>query len=237
MVLIYVDDEIHAMIEAATCDGEPLNQGARRLLGLTLDATQPDPQPDCVGDLADLIADGLVKAGEHLLATAVDPDEQRLLATVLADGRLRATGATIYQGPRALITASRGRNPASYAWHLLTTADGRNLETLRQRQTGDRQQRPDSYGALAPLITAGLLASGDELRLQVHRHNAGRVPPIAVVTATVTDDGFFLLSDGSRHHNPSGAKAATQGNPVGAWTTWAAPDGRRLINLRDLARR
>lgn len=72
----------------------------------------------------------------------------------------------------------------------------------------------------------------------MHRRSGGQGGvPIAVGTATVTDDGCFLLPDGSLHLNPSSANAAYRGSPGNAWGAWAAPDGRRLAALRDHARR
>jgi len=234
MPVITVDDEVYHAIEATAHDGESLNQAVRRLLGLP-PATGTATGLQTAGELAELIAAGLIALGEPVYATAPVPDPDPV-ATVAEHGYLRGPDGTIYPGPRQLISALRGTAFAPYAWHCLTAADGRNLETVRQSLTGDEQQRPGSYGALAPMIAAGLLNPGDELRLPTHRRNGGRVPPIAVGTATVTEDGFFRMPDGSRHANPYGAAAAFRGTPAGAWTAWAAPDGRRLIILRDLAR-
>lgn len=233
MIPIDIDDEVHHAIYTAACTGDA-NQRLRHLLRMP-HAPCPPTDLDQLGELAGVIAAGMLMPDEPLYATGPVRDPHPI-ATVVGDGRLRANDTNVYPGPRALITALRGRAFAAYAWHCLATGDGGNMETLRQRATGDQQPHPGSHGALTPLIAAGLLAPGDRLRLAMHRHNSGRVPPIAVGTATVTDDGFFLLPDGSRHANPYGAAAAYRGNPAGAWASWAAPDRRRLQLLRDLSR-
>ena len=70
-----------------------------------------------------------------------------------------------------------------------------------------------------------------------HRSGSGkRSAPAAVGTATVTDDGCFLLPDGSRYLNPASATIAYRGNTGGTWDAWAAPGGQRLGALRQRVR-
>jgi len=240
MPVVTVDDEVYHAIEAAAPGGESLNQSLRRVLGLP-PTVEASGGPRLVGELAGLIRAGMIAPGDRLLATAPVPDpDADPVATVTDDARLRAADGTIHPGPRQLLCELRGGTFAPYGWHCLTTTDGTRLETLRQRlHTADHpDQAATGHGALTPLITAGLLAPGDQLRLPMYRHTGGPggrgSQPVAVGTATVTDDGCFLLPDGSRHLTPSSASAAHRGNPANAWGSWTAPDGSRLTALRQL---
>jgi hypothetical protein len=239
MPSVNVDDEVYRAIEAAARDGESVNQSLRRLLGLPpATGTGTGTGPQAAGELAALIAAGLIALGEPVYATDPVPVPDPV-ATVAEYGRLRAADGTIYPGPRQLSGALRGATFASYGWQGLTAADGTRLETLRQRLLAETAPHllPSGPGALTPMIAAGLLAPGDELRLPMHRHPGGRGSlPIAVGIATVTDDGCFLLPDGDRYLTPTAASAAYRGNPFNAWGSWTAPDGRRLTALRQLAR-
>jgi hypothetical protein len=240
MPVITVDGEVYHAIEAAAPGGESLNHSLRRLLGLP-PTTEAGGGPRLVGELAGLIRAGMLAPGDRLLATAPVPDpDADPVATVTDDARLRAADGTIHPGPRQLLLELRGGTFAPYGWHCLTTTDATRLETLRQRlHTADHpDQAATGHGALTALIAAGLLAPGDQLSLPMYRHTGGPggrgSQPIAVGTATVTDDGCFLLPDGSRHLTPSSASAAHRGNPTNAWGSWTAPDGSRLTALRQL---
>ena len=181
-----------------------MNQSLRRVLGLP-PTVEAGSGPRLVGELAGLIRAGMLAPGDRLLATAPLPDPDPV-ATVTDDARLRAADGTIHPGPRQLLLELRGGTFAPYGWHCLTTTDGTRLETLRQRlHTADHpNQAATGRGALTALIAAGLLAAGDQLSLPMYRHTGGPggrgSQPIAVGTAIVTDDGCFLLPDGSRRH-------------------------------------
>lgn len=231
MIPIDVDDEVHHAIYTAACTGDA-NQRLRHLLHLPHDPC-PDSGVSTEGELA-----GLIALGEEVYATGPVP-ETHPVATVAEHGRLRAADGTIYPGPRLMASALRGGTFESYGWQCLTAADGTRLEALRQRHLAETAPHllPAGPGGLAPLIAAGLLAPGDELRLPMHRNPGGRgTGPIAVGVATVTDDGCFLLPQGDLYLTPTAAPAAYRGNPFNAWGTWTAPDGSRLAALRQLAR-
>jgi hypothetical protein len=237
MVLIDVDGEVYHAIEAAVRGGESCNQVVRRLLGLP---PWPDPQlwPSPIGELARLVSAGLVALGEPLYPNTVTPGWVPV-AHLAEGGLLRAEDGSIYPGPNQLVGALRGQAFAQHGWACLTTGDGTRLETLRQRHLAETAPHllPAGPGVLAPLIAAGLLAAGDELRLPIHLlTSAPGSEPFAVRTATVTENGCFLLPEGDLYTTGSGAAAAHRGNPFSTRSTWLAPDGRRLTVLRDLAR-
>lgn len=236
MVLIEIDDEVNGVIEAATVGGESPTWTLRRLLGLPHPEGSPT-SPIAVGELAELIAAGLIGPGDPLYATAPVRDP-RPVAAVADGGRLRAADGIIYLGPRQLVAAVRGATFESYGWQCLSTADGTRLEALRQRLLAKTAPHllPTGPGGLAPLIAAGYLAPGDVLSLPMYRSPGGRATsPVAIGYAKVTGDGCFLLPQDDLYLTPTAATAAYRGNPFNAWGSWTAPDTRRLVALRALA--
>jgi hypothetical protein len=235
MVPIDIDDEVHTAIQAATVGGEHPNQVLRRLLGLP--PTDQDAATRPEGELAGLVAAGLIAPGERVFLTATTP-RPHPVATVTSSGRLQAPNATVYPGPRQLLGALRGEKFEPYGWACLTITYGTRLEALRQRHLAETAPHllPHGPGSLTPLIAAGLLEPGDELRLTLPRRVNDRIDSPVVGVATVTEDGCFLLPDGDRYLDATGAGAAYRGNPFSTFGSWLAPNGRRLASLRQLAR-
>ena len=237
MAVIEVDDQVYRVVCRAAPGGD-LNQGLRGLLGLAPGGTGPSADPNAPGELDGLIAAGLIAPEEKLFATSPVRGPHPV-ATVTDDGRLYDAHGVVYPGPAQLLRALRGGTFAPYGWQCLTTADGRCLATVRQRWIAETAPHllPSGPGALTPLITAGLLGPGDQLRLPMYASSDNRTSgSVAVGTATVSAIGWFLLPDGARYPNPSAAAAAYRGNPTNAWAGWVGPDGRRLAALRELAR-
>lgn len=123
MIPIDVDDEVHRAIYTAACTGDA-NQRLRHLLHLPHDPC-PDTGVSTQGELAGLVAAGLIALGEQVYATGPVP-----VATVAEHGWLRAADAAVYPGPRQLVRGLRGGTFAPYGWQVLTAADGTGLETL-----------------------------------------------------------------------------------------------------------
>jgi hypothetical protein len=235
MVLIDIDSAAYHAIEAARRGGESCNQGVRRLLGLAPSA-EADTLPRPVGELPGLVAAGLLTPGEPLYSTSRMPGRVPV-ADVAEGGCLRGEDGTLYPGPHQLVGALRGDAYARHGWACLTTGDGTRLETLRQRHLADTAPHllPTGPGLLAPLIAAGLLAPGDQLRLPIYLLT-GAPGPLAIGTATVTQDGCFQLPEGDLYVSASGAAAAYRGNPFSTRGSWLAPNGQRLTVMHRLAR-
>ena len=199
-----------------------------------------DPPPAAAqggaGELARLILARLIAPGAWLHRTSPAP-RTAPVAQVTPGGRLRAASGAEYPGPREAITRLEAARYAPIAWQCLTTADRVNLETLRQRAEPDQDDRP--AGALLPLIGAGLLHAGDELRYEMTtgRGRVGQhVRLLATASAEVTCDGWLQLADGALYAAPSPAAAACCGVLTNGWKAWHhEADGRSLLTLRRAA--
>lgn len=188
------------------------------------------------GELAGLILARLIAPGARLYRTGPAP-RTAPVATVTPGGALRTASGAEYKGPREAITRLEAARYAPIAWQCFTTADRVNLETLRQRAEPDQPDRPE--GSLLPLIHAGILRAGDELRYEMTtgRGRTGQhVRLLAVATAVVTGDGWLQLSDGALYAAPSPAAAACCGVLTNGWKAWHhTADGRSLLTLRQAA--
>jgi hypothetical protein len=196
----------------------------------------PGAAPGGAGELAGLILARLIAPGEKLYRTSPTPCAEPV-AEVTSGGCLRTSKGTVYRCPREAITRLEAARYAPIAWQCFTTAGRVNLETLRQRAEPDQAARP--IGALLPLIRAGLLQAGGELRYEM---TAGRgrtgqhVRILAAATAEVTGDGWLQLSDGALYAAPSPAAAACCGLLTNGWKAWHhEADGRSLLTLRQAA--
>lgn len=192
--------------------------------------------PGVSGELAGLILARLIAPGDWLYRTSPAP-RTAPVARVTPSGCLSTTSGAEYPGPREAITRLEAARYAPIAWQCFTTADRVNLETLRQRAEPDQADRP--AGSLLPLIHAGLLRAGDELRYEMTsgRGRTGQhVQLLAAATATVTGDGWLQLSDGALYATPSPAAAACCGVLTNGWKAWHhEADGRSLLTLRKAA--
>ncbi|MFG2582025.1 DUF4357 domain-containing protein [Streptomyces malaysiensis] len=83
-------------------------------------------------------------------------------------------------------------------------------------------------GALAKLLTAGLLQAGQ--RLTWRRRNLGQEH-----RAHVTAEGSLRLEDGRICASPSGACEAVTGAKANGWDAWHTDDGTSLSALRGRA--
>ncbi|MFF7459081.1 hypothetical protein [Kitasatospora sp. NPDC008115] len=82
-------------------------------------------------------------------------------------------------------------------------------------------------GALMPLIEAGLVRPGDQLR-----HTQSRLK--FTYTATVTADGWIDIPDGRTFRLPSPALKAQVGYDVSGWAQYVhVPSGATLAELRE----
>ncbi|MFF2751357.1 hypothetical protein ACFVVA_38210 [Kitasatospora sp. NPDC058048] len=82
-------------------------------------------------------------------------------------------------------------------------------------------------GALMPLIEAGLVRSGDQLR-----HTQTRLK--FTYTASVAGDGWIEIPDGRAFRLPSPALKAQVGYDVSGWTQYVhVPSGATLSELRE----
>jgi len=190
------------------------------------------------GALAGLLSAQLIAPGELLYRTrAVRSAEP--IAAVLASGRLRGNNGVAYSGPREAITAVEAERYGPIAWQCFTTSLGACLESLRQRAEPEQAGAASSHGALFPLLRAGVLPPGAELRFEMSagRGRTGqRVRIVAVATAQVTADGLLRLADGSLYACPSPAAAACSGTLTNGWKAWhLTSDGRSLLVLRRAA--
>lgn len=81
-------------------------------------------------------------------------------------------------------------------------------------------------GGLAPLIDAGLVRAGEELRHTQHRKGID-------LHAVVTDDGHVETPDGRRFRQPSPALKHLVGHEVNGWKSWTVVrHGKTLADLR-----
>lgn len=233
MVPIDIDDEVYAAIEAAAIGGEHPNQVLRRLLGLP-PAADRDAGARPEGELAALLAAGLLNLGDPVFATGSYP-QHHPAATVAEGGHLLTPDGTRHSGPDRLVGALFGEGFAVYGWACLTAADGARLEALRQRHLAEAAPHlvPHGPGELAALIAFAVLASGDELRLTLR--GGLNVGSPAMGTATVTEDGCFLLPEGDLYPTAASAAAACLG-PFITTCSWTTRDGRPLAALHQLAR-
>jgi hypothetical protein len=203
----------------------------------TADRLQAASQEDA-GELAVLILAGLIAPGEQLLRTSPTPRPEPV-AVVTADGFLRTATGTRFPGPREAISRLEDPRYAPIAWQCFTTAGHLCLETLRQRTEPEQLGSPRLAGALLPLIGAGLLYPGAELRFEMTtgRGQPGqRVRVLAVAAAQVTDDGWLAMTDGAHYAAPSPAAAASCGVLTNGWRAWhRADDGSSLLTLRSAA--
>ncbi|WP_158630382.1 restriction system modified-DNA reader domain-containing protein [Glycomyces terrestris] len=84
------------------------------------------------------------------------------------------------------------------------------------------------HGALQPLVTAGLLNEGDELRW--HRAKKG-----VTFDAKVGPNGTIELDDGQLFESPSGAAVAVAGGNHPGWDVWShLRSGMTLSQLRSM---
>jgi hypothetical protein len=202
----------------------------------TFTTDRPSAAPGGAGELAGLIHARLIAPGDWLYRTSPAP-RTAPVARITPGGALRTASGAEYPGPRQAITRLEAARYAPIAWQCFTTADRVNLETLRQRTEPDQADRPT--GALLPLIHAGLLQAGDELRYEMTtgRGRTGQhVRILAAATATVTGDGWLQLADGALYAAPSPAAAACCGVLTNGWKAWHhEADGRSLLTLRQAA--
>jgi hypothetical protein len=85
---------------------------------------------------------------------------------------------------------------------------------------------PPRLGRLAPLISAGLVASGDELRHE-------RVRKGDVFTATIIDGGR-VRTDKGIYSEPSPALRELVGSEINGWHNWThTRSGKTLRELRN----
>jgi hypothetical protein len=171
-----------------------------------------------------LIRAWLLAPGEQLFRTSPAPRPQPV-AEATADGRLRTATGTEYPGPREAISRLEDPRYAPIAWQCFTTTGRVCLETLRQRAEPEQPGSTRPPGALLPLILAGLLQAGEELRFEMTtgRGKTGqRVHVLAVATAEVTDDGWLHMGDGALYAAPSPAAAACCGVLTNGWKAWRA---------------
>ena len=192
--------------------------------------------PGGAGELAGLILARLISPGTWLYRTSPAP-RTAPVARVTPGGCLVTASGTEYPGPRQAITRLEAARYAPIAWQCFTTAHHVNLETLRQRAEPDQPDRP--AGALLPLIHAGLLNAGSELRYEMTsgRGRTGQhVRLLATATAKVTGGGWLRLADGALYAAPSPAAAACCGVLTNGWKAWHhEADGRSLLTLRRTA--
>jgi hypothetical protein len=197
--------------------------------------TSSAPRP--AGELAGLIAAGLIAPADRLWRTLAEPRSEPL-AEVTADGRLTTDTGTVYPGPREAITTLEAWRYGPIAWQCFTTASGTCLETLRQRAHPDPTGPDREPGALAPLIRAGHLQTGNPLIFEM---TAGRgqhgqhVRLLATRTAQATADGWLHLDDGALYASPSPAAAACCGKLTNGWKAWHLTNGRTLHTVRARA--
>ena len=235
MVPIDIDDEVRAVIKAAAVCGEGPNQVLRRLLGLPAAGQGAAARRE--GELAALVAAGLIALGDPVFAIGSFAQVAHPAAAVAEDGHLLTADGTLHSGPGQLISALFGERFAAHGWTCLTDADGARLETLRQRHLAETTPHllPHGPGELAPLIALRVLSRGDQLRLTLPDPRGHSIGSPAVDLATVTDDGCFLLPEGDRYPTAASAAAASLGPFItsGSWTT---RDGRPVAALHQLAR-
>ncbi|MFF0491409.1 hypothetical protein ACFYTQ_20490 [Nocardia sp. NPDC004068] len=106
-------------------------------------------------------------------------------------------------------------------------------DVLRRLLLGDPPARPETFklsksrtGRLAPLLAAGLLEAGDELRHE-------RVRKGQVFTAIVTSEGMLQTSEGV-YSAPSPALKTLVGTEVDGWHNWVhVRSGKTLRELRE----
>jgi hypothetical protein len=242
MVPIDIDDEADsAGIQAASSGGTFPNKVLRRWRRLRRLFTLPpaadtDTEAQLEGGLAALVAAGLIAVGDPVFAIGSYP-QAHPAATVAEGGQLLAADGTLYPGPARLFGALCGERFAACGWMCLTAADGVRLEALRQRHLAETAPHLLAHGPgeLAPLTALGVLATGDELRLQVTRPGGLGIGLPTVGLATVTEDGWFLLPEGDLYPTATSAAMAYLGPFIttGSWTT---RDGRPLAVLHQFAR-
>jgi Restriction Enzyme Adenine Methylase Associated len=190
------------------------------------------------GELAGLIHARLIAPGEQVFRTGPLPGPEPI-AIVTADGRLRTATGTEFPGPREAISRLEDPRYAPIAWQCFATRERVCLETLRQRTEPEQPGSTRPAGALLPLIGAGLLQAGTDLRFEMTtgRGKTGqRVRLLAVASAQVTGDGWLEMADGALYAAPSPAAAACCGVLTNGWKAWhRADDGRSLLTLRGVA--
>lgn len=95
------------------------------------------------------------------------------------------------------------------------------------RDGGDGQGRTTKHrkapGALLPLVEAGRLIAGDELRWERRNLSEGH-------RSVVTQDGEVELEDGSVFPTPSAAAKALSGYEVNGWKVWTVSRTGRLLS-------
>lgn len=100
----------------------------------------------------------------------------------------------------------------------------RNLLGLPRLTPGVGPTTP--YGAIGPLLRAGLLR--ERQVLVWHRRRLGESH-----TATIDTHGRLITEDGSAWPTPNMAASAIAGYPCKGWSVWRTADGSTLADLRD----
>lgn len=212
-----------------------------RAIGASPDTPDQEPEPPPIkkrnATIADLIKAKLLAPGTRLRPIS---SQHETIAVVKADGQLEIDGA-LYDSPSGAAVAVVGHEMNGWTFWGAPSGEGTlvPLAELRSRleptAPGESEQPPPpeppaqkGAGGLKPLFDAGLLEPGATVWASFRDRR---------YEATVDDDGFLHLADGSVHKNPSGAAVEITGHETNGWTFWRVDLGGETIRLKELRER